>query len=75
MKRFALLSILAVSLTGCYHYTTHRTINKDSKTCEYDLTKKGNRLFGYWDNGYTSEKRSEKDCKEWLNPELAEIYK
>lgn len=66
MKRFALLSILAVSLTGCYHYTTHRTISPEGKTCEYDLTKNGNMIFGYWDNGFSSEKRSEKDCAEWL---------
>lgn len=67
MKKLILLSVLVLGLTGCYNYTTHRTINTlNGKTCEYDLTKKGNSIFGYWDNAKSNERRSEQDCAEWL---------
>ena len=67
MKKIALLSIIAISLTGCYRYTTHRTISPNGKTCKYELTKTGNMIFGYSDGPTSSEKRAEKDCAEWLN--------
>ncbi len=66
MNKLFILSVLAVTLCGCYGYGTTRTIKSGDKECAYSVTKTGNAIVGYGENGLTNEKRGEKDCKEWL---------
>ncbi len=66
MKKVLFLSVLSVLLCGCYGYSTTRTMTEGNKKCEYTLNKEGNSISGYSESNYTNERRSEKECAEWL---------
>ncbi|MCL2017413.1 MAG: hypothetical protein FWG80_01385 [Alphaproteobacteria bacterium] len=64
--KYMLFAAIAVILTGCYSYSTDRTIKSGNKECVYKVTKNGNALLGYQESDWTNENRSEKDCIEFL---------
>lgn len=67
MKKLVLLAVVAVGLTGCYSYSTTRTMTPEGRTCEYKVTKTGNRLFGYSDNSLSHERRADYECERWVS--------
>ena len=66
MKKLMLLSALAVSLCGCYGYSTTHTIKPTGNECAYNVSKTGNAIFGYSETPTSNQKRAEKDCNAWL---------
>ena len=66
MNKIMILSVLAVSLCGCYGYSTTRTIKPTGNECAYNVNKSGNMIVGYSETPTSNQRRAEKDCNEWL---------